>query len=218
MVGRNYSHVLNPQKALIWRIVHRDNIPWILENGLHSSNSPTQCVNWVQIGSPELIEKRQLHPVPVGKKGVLSDYIPFYFTPFSPMLLNIKSGRGGVRQRTNDEIVILVSSLYQLQQQQIPFVFTNSHAYYQWAEFYTDLSSLNEIDWSILQARDFKRDMDDPAKFERYQAEALVHQHCPTKVLIGVICYTETVKAQIEQWLQQADVNIPVHVRQGVYF
>ncbi|NUL20590.1 DUF4433 domain-containing protein, partial [Agrobacterium tumefaciens] len=109
----------------------------------------------------ELIEKRQLHPVPVGKKGVLSDYIPLYFTPFSPMLLNIKSGRGGVRQRTNDEIVILVSSLYQLQQQQIPFVFTNSHAYYQWAEFYTDLSSLNEIDWSILQARDFKRDMDD---------------------------------------------------------
>jgi hypothetical protein len=26
---------LNPQKALIWRIVHRDNLPWILDNGLH---------------------------------------------------------------------------------------------------------------------------------------------------------------------------------------
>lgn len=26
---------LNPEKALIWRIVHRDNLPWILEHGLH---------------------------------------------------------------------------------------------------------------------------------------------------------------------------------------
>ncbi|MDS7928258.1 DUF4433 domain-containing protein [Acinetobacter sp. V102_4] len=167
------------------------------------------------MGSPELIEKRRQHPVPVGIKGVLSDYIPFYFTPFPPMLLNIKSGRGGVRQRTNDEIVILVASLYQLQQQQVPFVFTNSHAYYQWSEFYTDL---DKIDWSILQTRDFQRDMDDPAKFERYQAEALIHQHCPTKALIRVICYTKEGKVQIEQWLQQANVNIPAHVRQGVYF
>lgn len=92
---RTYHDVLNPEKALIWRIVHRDNIPWILVNGLHCSNSTTQYAEWVKIGSPELIEKRQQHPVPVGTKGVLSDYIPFYFTPFSPMLLNIKSGRGG---------------------------------------------------------------------------------------------------------------------------
>jgi hypothetical protein len=32
----NYSETLNPQKALIWRIVHRANIPWILDNGLHA--------------------------------------------------------------------------------------------------------------------------------------------------------------------------------------
>lgn len=31
----DYHQTLNPQKALIWRIVHRDNIPWILDNGLH---------------------------------------------------------------------------------------------------------------------------------------------------------------------------------------
>lgn len=215
---RTYEDVLNPEKALIWRIVHRDNIPWILANGLHCSNSPIQYANWVQIGSPELIEKRQQHPVPVGTKGVLSDYIPFYFTPFSPMLLNIKSGRGGVLQRDNDEIVILVSSLHHLHQQHIPFVFTTSHAYYQWTEFYTDLSDLHKIDWSILQTRNFKRDMDDPAKFERYQAETLIYQHCPAEALLGMMCYNESVKNQLEYWLQQAKINIPVHVKRGVYF
>lgn len=49
---------LNPEKALIWRIVHRDNIPWILKNGLnglHCGNSQIQSSNWVHIGSADLI-------------------------------------------------------------------------------------------------------------------------------------------------------------------
>ena len=41
----DYSASLNPQKALIWRIVHRDNIPWILDNGLHCGNSLVQAEN-----------------------------------------------------------------------------------------------------------------------------------------------------------------------------
>jgi hypothetical protein len=31
----NHYPNLNPQKALIWRIVHRDNLPWILDNRWH---------------------------------------------------------------------------------------------------------------------------------------------------------------------------------------
>lgn len=95
----DYSASLNPQKALIWRIVHRDNIPWILDNGLHCGNSLVQAENWINIGNPELIGKRAGHPVPVGTGGTLHDYVPFYFTPFSPMLMNIHSGRGGIKQR-----------------------------------------------------------------------------------------------------------------------
>jgi hypothetical protein len=38
----------------------------------------------------------------------LADYVPFYFTPFSPMMLNINTGRGAVPRRPNSEICILV--------------------------------------------------------------------------------------------------------------
>lgn len=214
----DYSQALNPQKALIWRIVHRDNIPWILDNGLHCGNSTAQASNWVHIGNPELIDKRAAHPVPVGMGGYLNDYVPFYFTPFSPMMKNIHSGWGGIRQRSNDEIVILVSDLHQIKSQALPFVFTDGHAYYAWSNFYTDLAHLNEIDWSILQARDFKRDPNDPAKFERYQAEALVHQHCPVSALKGMICYSENIKQQLDSWLQQRNLAMPVHARAGWYF
>lgn len=214
----DYRQTLNPQKALIWRIVHRDNIPWILDNGLHCGNSSTQSPHWVHIGNPELTDKRATHVVPVGAGGYLNDYVPFYFTPFSPMMKNIHSGYGGIQQRSNDEIVILVSNLYRVQALGLPFVFTDGHAYYAWSNFYTDLARLGEIDWPILQSREFRRDPNDPAKFERYQAEALVHNHCPIQALEGMVCYTEKTKAILDNWLNERQITMPVYARARWYF
>ena len=101
------------------------------------------------------------------------------------MLRNIQTGWGGVQRRANAEILILVSSLRHVADLGLPFLFTDSHAFYRWANYHDDLAKLDRIDWSILQARDFKRDPDDPAKFERYQAEALVYRHCPVSGLLG---------------------------------
>ena len=214
----NYSESLNPQKALIWRILHLDNLPWVLHNGLHCGNSKVKTPAWVSIGNDELISKRASHPVPIALGGMLNDYVPFYFTPFSVMMRNIHTGWGGVRQRANEEIVILVSSLHHAKAQTLPFVFTDSHAYYQWANFYDDLSSLDKIDWGVLQRRDFKRDQEDPAKFERYQAEALIHGACPITGLLGIVCYTEAIKMSIETRLKDLKVSLPVYARTNWYF
>jgi hypothetical protein len=214
----NHYPSLNPEKALIWRIVHRNNLPWILDNGLHCGNSAVKAPGWVGIGNPELIDKRARHPVPLPPGGWLNDYVPFYFTPFSPMLRNIHTGWGGIQKRSNEEIVILVSSLRHVAGQGLPFLFTDSHAYYQWANFYSDLTDLDKIDWPLLQRRDFKRDPEDPARFERYQAEALIHQHVPVSGLRGIVCYTETLKQGIEQQVQARNLNLPVFARTGWYF
>jgi hypothetical protein len=208
---------LNPEKALIWRIVHRDNLPWILNNGLHCANSGVLAPNFVNIGNTELIDKRRHRLVPIAPGGTLADYVPFYFTPFSVMMKNIHSGRG-VLLRKNEEIVILVSSLHRVDALGLPYLFTDSHAYYQWANYYNKLADLDKVDWPLLQSRDFKRDPEDPAKFERYQAEVLIHQHCPVTGLLGVVCYTDAVKLDIEQALAQRGLNLPVHVRTGWYF
>ena len=212
----NYPN-LNPQKALIWRLIHRDNLPWILDNGLHCGNSDVRSPNWVNIGNEELIDKRARHRVPLAPGGTLHDYVPFYFTPFSVMMKNIHSGRG-VRQCRNEEVLILVSSLHHVQDQGLPFLFTDSHAYYAWSNFYKSLADLDKIDWLLLQGRDFKRDADDPAKFERYQAEALIHKFCPISGLLGMVCYTESVKSDIEKQLAQRQLALKVHVRRGWYF
>lgn len=213
----NHYPNLNPKKALIWRIVHRDNLAWILNNGLHCANSGVLSPDYVNIGSPELIDKRRHRAVPIAPGGTLADYVPFYFTPFSVMMKNIHSG-WGVPQRRNEEIVILVSSLLHVKSLGLPFVFTNAHAYPDWTDYYSDLAQLGKIDWEILQRRDFKRDPDDPKKMERYQAEALVFQQVPIQGVLGIICYTEALKQSIEQQVEARALTLPAYARTGWYF
>ncbi|QVM91698.1 DUF4433 domain-containing protein [Pseudomonas entomophila] len=208
---------LNPSKALIWRVVHRDNLPWLLDNGLCAVSRVNLSSGYVGIGNPDLISKRSRRAVPIHPGGTLADYVPFYFTPFSVMMKNIHSGRG-VQQRRNEEIVILVSSLYHVRSLGLPFVFTDAHAYPDWAGYYSDLEHLDKIDWQILQSRDFKRDPDDPRKMERYQAEALIHGHVPVAGLLGIVCYNEALQRRVDQEVRQRQLDLPVHARPGWYF
>lgn len=208
---------LNAQKALIWRIIHRDNLSWVLARGLDAVATGRLTPAYVNIGNPDLISKRSQRTVQISPGGTLADYIPFYFTPFSVMMKNIHSG-WGVQQRQNEEIVILVSSLYHLQSMNRRFIFTDAHAYPDWTGYYSDLQDLDKIDWPLLQHRDFKRDPDDPRKMERYQAEALIHEHVPVTGLLGIVCYNENVKRRIEHEVQLCQLNLPVHARPGWYF
>jgi ssDNA thymidine ADP-ribosyltransferase, DarT len=209
---------LTLQKALIFRIVHRDNVPWILDNGLHCKNSKVRDPNFVEIGNKELISKRAKHPIVCQPGGTLSDYIPFYFTPFSPMLYNIKTGWGGIRQRNNDEIVIMVSSLRRLQAKKVSFLFTDRHAYLVAAQFYSKLGDLDQIDWDMLQRRDFRIDPEDPSKKERYQAEALIHKHLPVEALAGIVCYDEDVRKSMDSALAKRNQTMKVAKMPSWYF
>ena len=84
------------ENAYIFRITHINNVPWLLANGVHCRNSIDRDPNFHEIGNPDLIDKRAHRVVLVGPGGTLSDYVPFYFTHYSPMLYNIKTGYHGL--------------------------------------------------------------------------------------------------------------------------
>jgi hypothetical protein len=208
---------LNPDNAFIWRITHRDNLAWYLQHGLHSSNSPIQNPNYVAIGNPDIIGKRACRIVPLPPGGVLNDYVPFYFTPFSPMMYNIHTGQG-VQQRPNEEIIILVARLHKIQKCGLPFVFTNAHAVPEWTQYYNSMDRLTEIDWALLRSRNFQRDLNDPQKFERYQAEALIYKHVPVEALLGLICYNQSIETELKAQVQSQGIELKVHAISGWYF
>ncbi|CEG55703.1 type II toxin-antitoxin system toxin DNA ADP-ribosyl transferase DarT [Legionella fallonii] len=211
-----YSH-LNAEKALIWRITHKDNISGILDNGLYCANSPIQIPCYTPIGNIELIGKRKNRIVSLHPGGTLSDYIPFYFTHFSPMMYNIHTGRG-VKQYHNSELLILVSSLRLVEENNLEFLFTDRHAYLQRANYYNNLDSLSEIDWLSLQQRDFRLNPEDPEKFDRYQAEALIYNHLPINSLKGIVCYTDELKLQIENEIDMRNLSLTVVTKPRWYF
>jgi hypothetical protein len=208
---------LTPEKALIFRITHIENVGWLLANGLHCRNAEVLDPNYHEIGNPDLIAKRADRLVPVPPSGTLSDYIPFYFTPFTPMMLNIKTGYNGMKQTPMRDIVILVSSLRNVSKMGLGFVFSDRHAYLRAAEFSSDLSDLDRVDWKILQARDFKRDPNDFEKVERYQAEALIHRHMPIDALLGVICHGEVQQQRLTTLAQSEGVTLEIKAMPGWY-
>ncbi len=209
--------VLTAQNGLIFRITHKNNLPWILSNGLSCRNSKSRDPGFVNIGMTDLIDKRNTWVVSRKPGGTLSDYVPFYFTPRSMMAFNIHTGRN-VRQRDNAEIIILVTSLPHLRQQGVPFLITDKHACANNAYYFDDLADLSRIDWKILQNSDFSRNNDDPDKTNRYQAEALVHKHMPLSALLRVACCDDKQKAEIDALMSKHKVNLPVHVERGWYF
>jgi len=210
---------LNPKKALIFRIVHVANVPWILEHdGLFCRSAQEQDPEYVNIGNTDLIERRARRQVPIPPGGSLSDYVPFYFTPFSIMMYNIKTGYGSITKRTNRDIVIFVSSIHRLSELALPFIFTDQHAYPVDTNFYNRVEDLDRIDWRLLQCRNFKTDDDDPGKQLRYQAEALVHQRAPLQALLGIGCHDVEVKHDLELQLDRHGTKMSVKCTPGWYF
>lgn len=210
---------LNPEKALIFRIVHVANVPWILEHdGLHCRNASEQDPNYINIGNSELIAKRAQRQVTHQLGGTLSDYVPFYFTPFSMMMYKIKTGHGGITLRENKDIVIFVSSIHRLRELGVPFVFTSQHAYAVDTDFYDRNEDLQRIDWTLLQSRNFKTDDADPGRQLRYQAEALVHRHVPLQALRGIGCYDETVRQELQTLIEQRKLSLTIKATPTWYF
>ncbi len=209
--------LLKPELGYIFRITHRDNVPWILKNGLVCASHEQKDPGFVAIGDPELIELRASWQVPIPPGGTLADYVPFYFTPFSVMALKIFTGNG-VPRRSRDEIAILISSIPRLAELSTGFIFTDSHAKFHGARYFSDPAELDEIDFALLRRRDFKRSKEDPGKVERYQAEALIHHRVSTDRLLAIACYTEKTQQDLLVIAQRAGSPVRMVHRPGWYF
>lgn len=64
-----------------------DNMPHVMKYGLVHNDSPFASDSFVPIGDMSVMDARSTKQLPDG--SFLSEYIPFYFGPRSPMLYNI---------------------------------------------------------------------------------------------------------------------------------
>lgn len=212
-----FKELIRPDNALIWRITHINNLDWYLDNGLFSPNSNKKSINYVCIGNEDIISKRANRKVKVEPYDTLDNYIPFYFTPFSMMFLNIHTGKD-VKQHKNKDIIMFVTNLNTLHKNNVNFLFTDGHALQAVTNYYNELKDLKHIDWVILQNRDFKRDESDLQKSLRYQAEALISKYLPIALITHIICYTKELELDISNKISSRNLNIKVITAQNLYF
>src|SRR5690554_6203453 len=128
-------------KKYLYRMIHIENIQHVLQYGITHRNSPNANKNFVPIGDNSLISRRNTRVVNNGK--LLGNYIPFYFGTRSPMLYVIQRGYNGVNRTVPENIVYCVTSVAEIINSQIDFLFTDGHA----------IDSRSEEHTSELQSR-----------------------------------------------------------------
>ncbi len=202
----------------IFRITHYKNLPYILRNGLHSPNSEIQDPDFEPIGFPTLIHNREERLVTVPPEGTLADYIPFYFWYKSPMLYVIHKGNDPeVINTPQEEIVYLVSSFEQLQQNNCRFVFTDRHAMLDYANFYTNTADIDKLNWEIIKGDNWGRQYG-PERREMKQAECLVFKHLPFEAIIGIAVKSEMMFEKVTDILTGFKNKPAVKIKPNFYF
>lgn len=64
------GELITPERALLFRITHRDNVQHLLMHGVQCRSSPVFDSHFVTIGHPDIIDRRKNWPVRVAPGGV----------------------------------------------------------------------------------------------------------------------------------------------------
>ena len=182
-----------PDRPKIYHITHVDNLSSILAAGGLESDARrlAQEVGHTTIGMTEIKQRRLTMEVDCHPGTKVGEYVPFYFCPRSIMLYLIHMGNhldlaytGGQRP-----ILHLETDLYSVvewaRENSRRWAFSKSNAGAFYTRFKKNLDELNEVSWDAVAAQDFR----DSRIKEGKQAEFLLHDTCPWKLIerIGVI-------------------------------
>jgi ssDNA thymidine ADP-ribosyltransferase, DarT len=162
----------------IYHITHLRNLQSIIDaGGLMAKNRlDRQQINYADIAHQSIQDRRSTVQVPCGAKGVLHDYVPFYFAPRSPMLYTIKMGNVAGYQEGQNPVIYFVCEAETISSMGIEFAFTDGHAIMSYSSFYNDLNALDDaIDWNVMKTNYWADTEEDGDRKRRRQAEFLVH-------------------------------------------
>lgn len=184
------------QLKYAFRLTHIDNMQYIMSNGLVRALSPFRDKNYVPIGDVQVIQVRKDRKF---QGYQLSDFMPFYFGPRSPMLYVIQHGYNGVRKVKPEDIVYCVVRIEDIINNNIDCIFTDGHALSSLTNYYPK-SKLANLD-NIVNYDDvystFWNIEDDPDLKRRKEAELLINDDLPSQYVRGIIVYSETAREHL---------------------
>jgi hypothetical protein len=204
---------LQPNPILLYRIVHIKNMEYILSTGVYTPQHPLADPGYINIGDTQLIEQRKSTAVRIDPPGGnIGDYVPFYFGPWSPMLLNISTGWRGIRQVPQSEIVYIVCSLPDTIASNAVWFFTDGHAKDLLTSYYNDFHDLAKIDWDVVGLQYWNDIETDRDRKRRKQAEFLIKDGLTVNLLRQIIVYDQQAYSIVKAIVNKLNLQIAVSV------
>jgi hypothetical protein len=199
---------MNMEQVNIYRIIHIENIPHILINGVTHKDSQNSDSNFVEIGDISLINNRSTRQVSVDNGDTfntiefitLGHFTPFYFGVRMPMLYVIQQGGNFVQKANKPEnIIYLVCSVQAIANSELNFYFSDGHATDSLTSFYNreKISELSQIiDWDAVKTSYWGGHENLNIKRKK-QAEFLVSGDIPPEFIVGYGCYNESSRKKL---------------------
>lgn len=190
-----------------WRYIFHftdvHNLESIIKNGLLCTNVKNEKgIQHKNIANMTIQERRANMDVPVGPGGKVHDYVPFYFSSMSPMLLTLLNQKNVDQQH----IIYFCVKIERLEKDDA--VFTNASANtVEPPTFFDDVVNLNHLDWEAIDKRSWGVASDE----ERHKkmAEALIHEKVEISDIDAILVFNEGIKKGVEQVFKESGVKAP---------
>lgn len=173
------------------------------------------------LADPSIQDRRAQTRVPCGCGGVLSDYVPFSFSPRSPMLYRVaKGGVPGHPEGGQDRLVFFVVDVAVLgHRRPDDLVITDGHPLKKLTRFEPWSTSIAHdlLDPEVLSDAYWTNTDDDGDRERRRQAELLVHDHLNLEDVLEVTCRTVGTAREVRNALLAHSRSIQVRVAPGYY-
>ena len=189
-----------PDPIWLYRFIHRDNLDLLLlRGGLHAPNStPDDGLVYRTIHDEAVQAGRHVTAIPCGPGGTVHDYVPFYFGPRSPMLLQLNTGQVEGYDEGQEPLIYLATTVEAVQASGARFVFSDGHGLAAFTSWFDDPADFGEVDWEMVKQRYWADTLEDDDRQRRKQAEFLVHQFLDWSLIKRIAVINDTAQQLVE--------------------
>ncbi len=212
---------MNLEETFIYRIVHIDNLDYILQNNKLTTYSNADAdSNYVGIGEGELINLRINHTISTTNSGIeycpSCDFLPFYFEHRSVMLLRIQTGRN-VQKVAPENIIYFVYKLSDIIKD-INYLFSDGHGYARITQWFDDIQFLNLLNLEDIKRKWWNNTEEDGDRERRKQAEFWIENEIALNLAKGIGVYNENALHLAQELCAKHGREIEIKVKPEYYY
>lgn len=212
-----------PAHPKVYHITHVRNLPQIVQAGvLWSDAKRIELGLACDVVGMTHIKQRRLREIEVTchPRTHVGDYVPFYFCPRSIMLYILHRGNHPELNYTEGQRpkVHLQADLHAVvewaRENRRRWAFSDRNAGTYIAQFFNRLDQRAEVNWAAVASTDFR----DMVVKEGKQAEFLVHDSFPWRLVERIGVYDGDILEQVRRALAGTDHRPPAAVQRGWYY